>query len=141
MLCAQLYLTFCNPMDCSLPSFSVHEIFQERILEWVAISYSRESSWPRDETHISCIGRHILYHYATWEAIVLHYLSYCSNCSQVLVSWLSQLTPESFDMPHHLLLLCFIHSFSLFEYFITFWPDSPSLPCTFTGIVQEAAIS
>ena len=80
MLCAQLYLTFCNPMDCSLPSFSVHEIFQARTLEWVAISYSRESSWPRNETHVSCIGRQILCHYATWEAIVLHYLSYCSNC-------------------------------------------------------------
>ena len=42
--------------------------FQARILEWVAIPFSRGSSWPRDWTHISWIGRHILYHWATWEA-------------------------------------------------------------------------
>ena len=39
-----------------------------RMLEWVAISSSRESSWPRDQTHVSCIGGWILYHWATWEA-------------------------------------------------------------------------
>ena len=57
--------TLCNPMDCSPPGFSVHAILQARILEWVAIPYSRISSWPRDWTHvscISCIGRWILYH-------------------------------------------------------------------------------
>ena len=46
---------FCNPMDCSLPGSSVHGIFQARILEWVAISFSMGSSWPRDWSHISCI--------------------------------------------------------------------------------------
>ena len=51
-LIAQLCLTFCysNPMVCSLPCFSVHEISQARILEWVAIAFSRGSSWPRDQT-------------------------------------------------------------------------------------------
>ena len=51
-------------MDCSPSDFSVHEIFQARILESVAISSSRGSSWPRDRTHISCvscIGGWILY--------------------------------------------------------------------------------
>ena len=60
------------PMDCSPPGSSVHEIFQVRILEWVAISYSRGSSQPGDRTCvscISCIGRQILYHCATWEAL------------------------------------------------------------------------
>ena len=52
---------FCNAMNCSLPGSSVHGIFQARILEWVAISFSRESSRPRDWTHVSCIGRWILY--------------------------------------------------------------------------------
>ena len=47
---------------------SIHGIFQTRILEWVAISFSRESSWPRDQTRVSCIGRWILYLWATWEA-------------------------------------------------------------------------
>ena len=52
--------TLCDPVDCSLPGASVHEILQARILEWVAISSSRGSSRPRDQTHISCIGRRIL---------------------------------------------------------------------------------
>ena len=44
---------FCDPMDCSPPGSAVCGIFQARILEWVAISSSRGSSWPRDQTHIS----------------------------------------------------------------------------------------
>ena len=51
----------CNPMDCSPPGSSVHGISQARILEWVAISFSRGSSWPRDQICVSCIGREILY--------------------------------------------------------------------------------
>ena len=43
-------------MDCSLQGSSVHGIFQARVLEWVAISFSRESSWPRDQTKVSCIA-------------------------------------------------------------------------------------
>ena len=53
---------FCDPMDYSLPGSSIHGIFQARILGWVAISYSRASSWPRDQTHVSYTGRQILYH-------------------------------------------------------------------------------
>ena len=56
---AQLCPTLCDPMDCSLPGSSVHGIFQARILEWVAISFSRGSSRPRDRTRVFCIvGRH-----------------------------------------------------------------------------------
>ena len=43
----------CDTMDCSLPGSSVHEIFQARILVWVAISFSRGSSLPSDQTHVS----------------------------------------------------------------------------------------
>ena len=46
----------CNPMDCSPPGPTVHGIFQARILEQVAIFYSRLYSWPRVQTHISCIS-------------------------------------------------------------------------------------
>ena len=56
--------TLCNPMDCSLPGSSVHNILQARILDWVAIPFSRGSSWPRDQTcisYISCIGSRVLY--------------------------------------------------------------------------------
>ena len=48
VLDAQLCLTLCNPMDCSLPGSSVHGILQARILEWAAISFSRGSSRSRD---------------------------------------------------------------------------------------------
>ena len=48
VLIAQSCSTLCDPMDCSLPGSSVHGIFQSRIPEWVSISYSRESSRPRD---------------------------------------------------------------------------------------------
>ena len=50
---AQSCLTLCNLMDCSLPGSSVHGIFQSRVLEWVAISFSRGSSQPRDQTRVS----------------------------------------------------------------------------------------
>ena len=50
---AQLCPILCDPMDCSPPGFSVHGIFQAKILEWVAISYSSESSWPRDRIFVS----------------------------------------------------------------------------------------
>ena len=60
--------SFCNFMDCSRPGSSVHRILQARILEWVAMPSSREPSWPRDQTCVSCIGRWILYHWGTSEA-------------------------------------------------------------------------
>ena len=63
-VCAQFCPTFCNPMNCSPLGSSVHGIFQTRTLEWVAISFSRESSWSRDQTWgfcVSCIGGRILY--------------------------------------------------------------------------------
>ena len=45
-----------DPVDCSPPGSSVHGILQARVLEWVAISFSRESSWPRDWTQVSHIA-------------------------------------------------------------------------------------
>ena len=54
-LVTQPCLTLCDPMDCSPPGSSVHEILQARILEWVAMPFSRGSSQPRDQTQVSCI--------------------------------------------------------------------------------------
>jgi len=55
---AQSYPTLCSPIDCSLPGFSIHGIFQARVLEWGAISFSRGSSQPRDRTQVShIVGR------------------------------------------------------------------------------------
>ena len=54
----QLCPTVCDPMDCSPPGSSVHGISQASILEWVAISFSRGSSQPRDQTQVSYIYLH-----------------------------------------------------------------------------------
>ena len=61
----------CHPTDYSPPDPSVHGVSQARILEWVVISFSRGSSRPKDQTHVSCIGRRILYHWATREAFTV----------------------------------------------------------------------
>ena len=62
-VCAKSFqscLAHCDPMDCSPPGSSAHEILQLRILEWVAISFSRGSSWPRDRTCLSCLAGRFL---------------------------------------------------------------------------------
>ena len=66
---AQSCPTLCDLMNYSPPGSSVHGILQARILEWGTISFFRGSSSPRDWTHVSCIGRWILYHWVTWEAL------------------------------------------------------------------------
>ena len=74
-LVTQLCPTLCDPMDCSPPGSSVHGIFQARILEWVAISFSRESSWPRDWTWISCVACRLFTIWVTME-VCTFYLFY-----------------------------------------------------------------
>ena len=67
----QLCPTLVDPMDCSLPGSCIHGIFQARVLEWVAISFSRVSSWPMDRIQVSHIaGRHFII-WATREALFL----------------------------------------------------------------------
>ena len=58
---AQSCPTLWNPVDCSPSCSFVHGIFRARVLEWVAISFSRGSSWPRDRTQVSCIVSKTLY--------------------------------------------------------------------------------
>ena len=55
--CRSVVSKSCDSTDCSLPSSSVLGIFQARILEWLAIFFSRASSWPRNGTQVSCIGK------------------------------------------------------------------------------------
>ena len=58
-------------MDCNLPGFYVHGIFQARVLEWVAISFSRGSSWPKYQTQVSCIASRRFTLWATREACLI----------------------------------------------------------------------
>ena len=76
-------------MDCSSPGSSVHGILQARILECVAMPFSRGSSQPRDQTHVSyvsCIGRQVLYHQYYLESPVK--LHHCSLNLSVIEHWL-----------------------------------------------------
>ena len=68
MLGAQLCPTLCDAVDCSPPGFSVHGILQARILEWVATPSSRGSSWPRNQTQVSCIAGRFFTVWANREA-------------------------------------------------------------------------
>ena len=69
VLASQSCLTLCDPRDCSPPGSSDHGILQARILEWVAIPFSRGSSWPRDQTQVSCIAGRFFTIWATREAL------------------------------------------------------------------------
>ena len=82
----------CDPLLYSQPGSSVRGIFQTRILEWVAISFSRGNSWPRNWTYVCGIGRQILYHWGTWE--VWHVAICCCRCSVQLLSRVWLLRPH-----------------------------------------------
>ena len=89
---------FTTSWDCSPPGSSVLGTLQARILEWVPISSSRGSSRPRDRTCISCIGRWILYHWATWK--VPHAfisLAHSMASARIDLPWLSHLVIALFS--------------------------------------------
>ena len=95
-VCAPSCRTLCNPMDCCPPGSSVHGIIQPRVLEWIATSSSRGFSRPRDWTGISCvscIGMKILYHWATWKAIVSSLL-YGNFTRLKNIHWVNKATYE-----------------------------------------------
>ena len=108
---AQSCLTLCYPMDCSPPGSSVRGISPARLPEWVSISFSRRSSWSRDRTWVPCIGRWVLYHWATWEAHI------------------SQWNTLRKQFPRALILLYFcISNFKLLEKFFLDWSGQPISP-------------
>ena len=87
----QSCLTLCNPMDCSLPGSSVRGNFQARVLEWVAISFSGGSSWPRDWTHVSHIAGRCFTVWATGKDLINQhvrelYIFYMSPWSDIFIS-------------------------------------------------------
>ena len=87
---AQSCPTLCNPVNCSLPGSSVHRIFQARVLEWVAISFSRGSSQPRDQTRVSRTAGRRFTIWATREA-KSDWIVVCNFTLYVGISWMSQL--------------------------------------------------
>ena len=71
-LVTKLLRLFCHPVDCGPPGASVHGILQSRVMQWVAISFSSGSSWPRDRTQVSHIAGSFFTIWATREAQPWH---------------------------------------------------------------------
>ena len=94
-LVTQSCLTLCDPMDCSPPGSSVHEILQARIMEWVAISFSRGSSQPRHRTRVSCIAGRLFTIWVTREESL-----------NIKIKILSEVSQTQKDKYHMMSLLC-----------------------------------
>ena len=108
----QLCLTLRNPMDCSLLSCSVRGIFQARILEQVAVSSSRGSSWPRDWTYvcfISCTSRKIFFFF-------FYLWATPSNCESLLPSSSGDCLPGTLDNLSQRIFLRVVCMFHLSQY-------------------------
>ena len=82
--------TLCNPVNFSPPCSSIHGIFQARVLEWVAISFSRRSSGPRDWTQVSCTAGRFFTHWATREALMVQLINNLPAKQETLVRSLCQ---------------------------------------------------
>ena len=78
--------TLCDPTDCSLPGSSVHGILWAKILEWVAISFSRGSSRPRDQTQVSHIAGRCFNFCATREALKNSKVSFYQHLLWALIT-------------------------------------------------------
>ena len=83
VLVAQPCLTLCDPTDCSPPGFSVHGILQPRILEWIAIPFSRGTSQPRDWSLVSCIAGRFITVWATGKSIYVCFIDYAKHFDYV----------------------------------------------------------
>ena len=107
----QWCLTLCDPMDCT--GSSVHGILQAKLLEWVAIPFSRESSQPRDWTHVSCTCRWILYHLRYLGSLVyLEHVSFGPPAHEIfgfLLSW-----PNQYG-------LAAVYLYRFYSHSLTFW--------------------
>ena len=84
VLITQSCPTLCDPMDCSLPGSSVYGILRARILEWVAIPFSRGSSWPRDRTWVSYIAGGF---FIIWAITEILKKKICTSRSSVWTLW------------------------------------------------------
>ena len=107
----------CDLVDCSLPGSSIHGVLQAIIPEWVAISFSRESSQPRDWTQVSLIAGRCLTLWATREAwfhlLKSYFMSYTNISSFLCISAVSKYTATIYYLSSFLSPLSSLHT-SLF---------------------------
>ena len=142
---AQSCLPLCGPMDCSLPYSSIQGTFQARILEWVVISHSRESTPSRDWILVYCVGRWMLNHWATlwdpspgWEG---HAVSRLRHRGLLLISMIipapvpgSQIRVHCLSVrPEDFLFLCWF-PFSSSAPFSQDWKGTDWLKLTFIQV-------
>ena len=106
----QSCLTLCDAMDCSPPGSSVHGISQARIMESVAISFSRGSSRPRDKTQVSCIAGRFFTIWATWSLPLVRW-----RCSKWTTVWQTHVLLASWPWQRLVCLLQLLMLFSLVE--------------------------
>ena len=81
--CMLSHVRLCDPMDCNLPGSSIHGILQARVLGWVAICFSRGSSWSRDWTWISCFMGRLFMVWATRQST----LGKVKNSRKGIIVW------------------------------------------------------
>ena len=101
---SQSWPTLCDPMDCSLRGSSVHWIFKARVLEWVAISFSRGFSQPRDRTQVSHIANR---RFTVWATKSPAFFVYLDNSLLLYVS-IANIFSQSVFYLLILLILSFI---------------------------------
>ena len=104
-VCAQPCLILYDCLDCSLPGSSVHGVFHARILEWVAISCSRGSSWPRDRTCIESSGLSLLH----WQ---VNCLSLAPPGKPILLSYWGYLLNHLTNLDYRINIIPILHSIS-----------------------------
>ena len=119
---AQSCPTLFDLVDCSPPGSSVHGILQARILKWVAISFSRGSSWPRDRTQVSHISGGCFNLWATWEALSM----YAAATAKSLQSWPTLCSPIDGSLPGSS-----VHG--IFQARVLEWVPSPSPLSMYSG--------
>ena len=140
-VCAQSCLTLCNPIDYSPPGSSVHESFQLRILEWVAISYFRGSSQLRDwicVSYIFCIDRKVLnykrhlgspYSYMSFDACLINNYYIIQNHFTALK--ILSAAPIHSLSPHQYLTII---------YLFTVWEVFPFLFFVFRNSIRQTVV-
>ena len=107
LACLLSHFSLCDPKGCRLPGSYVHGISQTRILKWVAISSFRGSSWPGDQTRVSCTGRWILHYWVTWKALLLPPISSSAKWLSFSILYISLVYDKSVDQWFHALKTSF----------------------------------
>ena len=123
--------TLCDPMDCSPPGSSVHGILQARVLEWVAMSFSRGSSRPRDQTQVSCLAGRFFTDWAKTDIWI--------HPSPPLTAW--KTLGKSVSYRESVCQMCSVYAHSLQSCLIPCDPIDCSLPgSSVHGILQARVL-